>query len=87
MLTVIYFILFVQDTLSKAYADKWLAHQRIHESNRLMGLLASHELSFVVFGVVLIVLAVIFTYLFRLDNKISKIESKLGLSKSNSKSN
>lgn len=87
MLTIFYFILFVQDTLSQAYSDKWLAQQQMQESNRLMGLLASHELSFVVFGVVLIVLAVIFTYLFRLDNKISKIESKLGLSKTNSKSN
>jgi hypothetical protein len=83
-----YFLLFfIQDTLSQAYSDKWLAQQQIQESNRLTSLLASHELAFVVFGVVLIVLTVIFTYLFRLDKKVTALELKLGLKQSNSTSN
>ncbi|TNE74075.1 hypothetical protein EP331_02405 [bacterium] len=74
-------LFFLQDTLSTAYSGKWTAQEDLsHQpSNVLVGLLASHDLAFVVFGVVLIVLTALFIYLFRLDAKLKKIEEQLGI--------
>lgn len=73
-------ILQTVDTLTQAYSDKWTAQQESAEkASGLVGLLGSHDLAFVVFGVILIVLIVLFTYLFRLDAKLTRIESKLTL--------
>ncbi|NCP84349.1 MAG: hypothetical protein GW809_00765 [Bacteroidetes bacterium] len=74
----ILFLIVQSDTLSKAYSDKWKASKEPAE-NMLVGLLGSHDLAFVVFGVILIILSVLFFYLFRLDGKLSKIEKQLNI--------
>lgn len=74
------FLLQTTDTLSQVYSEKWHAQeQALEKADGLVGLLASHDLAFVVFGVVLIILITLFTYLFRLDKKLSAIEKKLNL--------
>jgi hypothetical protein len=74
----ILFLILQTDTLSKAYTDKWKAAEEPAE-NMLIGLLSSHDLAFVVFGVVIIILSVLFYYLFRLDGKLSRIEKQLNI--------
>jgi hypothetical protein len=69
---------FLNDTLSTAYSDKWKAAEA-QPQNDLVGLLSSHDLAFVVFGVVLLILFTLFIFLYRLDNKLSKVEEKLNI--------
>ena len=74
------FTFFLQsvDTLTQAYSTKWAAKpDTVIHPNGLIGLLESHDLAFVVFGVVLIILTLLFTFLFRLDSKLDRIEKSL----------
>ena len=75
---LILFLIAQSDTLSKAYTDKWKAAEEPAE-NMLVGLLGSHDLAFVVFGVILIILSVLFFFLYRLDGKLSRIEKQLNI--------
>lgn len=72
------FIHLLKDTLSTAYSNKWKAAE-VQPQNDLVGLLSSHDLAFVVFGVVLLILFTLFIFLYRLDNKLSKVEEKLNI--------
>lgn len=72
-------LLFIQDTLSNVYGTKWDGSESVTESNTLISLLASGNLAYVVFGVILIIFIAISIYLLKMDKKLDKLEKELNI--------
>jgi|AntRauTorcE11898_2_1112593.scaffolds.fasta_scaffold41093_3 CcmD family protein len=62
------------DTLTQSYDDKW---QAMDQSDALMAAAGQSDLMIVVTAVVLVIWIVLFTFLYRLDNKITKLENEI----------
>lgn len=66
----------VVDTLTSTYSGKWAGAEAADQS-AVIGLLASHDLIFVVLGVSLIIWFVLLFYIIRTDRKVSRLEESI----------
>ncbi|MTI88816.1 MAG: CcmD family protein [Balneolaceae bacterium] len=65
------------DTLTQTYSDKWSGTTGVEEANAFVQLMSSNELIYVVLGVTLIIWFVLLFFLFRVDQKVSRLEEEI----------
>jgi hypothetical protein len=65
------------DTLTNSYSQKWDGVEQLDQTNAFINFMYSNDLIFVVLGVTLIIWFVLLFFLFKVDRKVSALESKL----------